>query len=287
MNINDTKRFYKEDTKKYIIKNNKDFISYIYDIVLHGYTSFASLDDYQSLIDNIVKWYEIKYPDAQIMCYERGYDGYRIKPLDKYMSIEQLMYRLKKNEADVLKCYYRGKGSALKNVYDNNGVKIGYEPIIYLQINKRNKEGVSNNFLIHANSITGFIEHTNDLVKIINNNSVSLKQLYDVLKSNYSKRLEFDELKKCIYNYDCDGTLRKKLLELASLEMLYSKNTTPEIGYERAKKFISEFNDKFKINLTTHEIDKIMNVDYSKNSFNRYVDDFKDKCNSKIKNNKL
>ena len=27
MNINDTKRFYKEDAKKYILKNNKDFIS--------------------------------------------------------------------------------------------------------------------------------------------------------------------------------------------------------------------------------------------------------------------
>lgn len=280
MDINATKNFYKGDKKQYIIKNNKDFISYIYDIVHRGYKPIASLDDYQNLINNIVNWYEIKYPNVQLI--NKNNDiKYRI---DKYMNIDRLIYGLSKKESNILKCYYRGMGSATKNIYDNNGIKIGYEPILYLQINKRGSGNVNNNFLINANCITGVIHYCDELAKIINSNEVNLDQLYDILKNNYNNRLEFDELKKCIYNHNCDETLRKILLELASLKMIYSLNTTPEIGYERAKKFISEFNDKFKLNLNSKYIDSIMGTDYSKDLFIRYIDNFKNKTNSKLKN---
>ena len=43
---------------------------------------------------------------------------------------------------------------------------------------------------------------------------------------------------------------------------MYSKNTIPERGYERALRFINEFNKKMNLELSTEEIDEIMNRDY-------------------------
>ena len=39
--------------------------------------------------------------------------------------------------------------------------------------------------------------------------------------------------------------------------------TTPERGYERAKRFINEFNNSLGLLLSTDEIDEIMSKDYS------------------------
>ena len=38
--------------------------------------------------------------------------------------------------------------------------------------------------------------------------------------------------------------LRHRILQLVALKLVYSKNTIPERGYERAKRFINEFNKK-------------------------------------------
>ena len=55
------------------------------------------------------------------------------------------------------------------------------------------------------------------------------------------------------------------MLEFVSLKLLYSKKTTPERGYIRAKRFIDEFNKRLNLNLTYDEIDKVMNRDYKEN----------------------
>ena len=49
-----------------------------------------------------------------------------------------------------------------------------------------------------------------------------------------------------------------------ALKLLYSETTIPERGYKRAKRFIDEFNKELNINLSTKEIDEIINRDYSK-----------------------
>ena len=66
--------------------------------------------------------------------------------------------------------------------------------------------------------------------------------------------------------------LRHRILQLVALKLLYSKNTFPERGYERAKRFINEFNKNLCLTLSTEEIDEIMYRDYnySKNSKNNY-----------------
>ena len=79
---------------------------------------------------------------------------------------------------------------------------------------------------------------------------------------NYSNDLDFTALEECIYNHNCDTELRNKILQLAALKLLYSRNTTPERGYERAKRLINEFNKKLKLHLTTDEIDELISGEY-------------------------
>ena len=50
---------------------------------------------------------------------------------------------------------------------------------------------------------------------------------------------------------------------MTTLKLIYSRNTIPEYGYERAKKLINEFNRKLNINIKTNRIDEIINKDYS------------------------
>ena len=263
MTILENKEFYKQDKEKYNIKNNKKLMTYIYKISINGYDFFTSISDLQSLIDYIVNWYEIKYPEVDFDYYKK--DNFnRIKPLSKNMNINELIYRLPENEANLLKCYYRTTGLGIKKIYDNNGVIIGYEQALFMKINKKNNNYNTNSgFFVCANRITGSVYTNLELKKIINNYNINLEELLTILNENYSKRLEFNELKKCIYNHECDIILRKEILQLAALKILYSKNTIPEIGYERAKIFINEFKEKFNIDLSTFEIDEIINRNYN------------------------
>ena len=50
---------------------------------------------------------------------------------------------------------------------------------------------------------------------------------------------------------------------MTTLKLIYSRNTIPEYGYERAKKLINEFNRKLNINIKTNRVDEIINKDYS------------------------
>lgn len=63
------------------------------------------------------------------------------------------------------------------------------------------------------------------------------------------------------HNYDLE--FRDKLLPLVPLAILYSNNSHPDAGYERAKKFIEEFNNEFGLDLKTDEINEIMYRDYN------------------------
>ena len=52
-------------------------------------------------------------------------------------------------------------------------------------------------------------------------------------------------------------------VQSVALKLLYSRNTIPERGYERAKRFINEFNKKLDLTLSTEQIDEIISRDYT------------------------
>ena len=70
---------------------------------------------------------------------------------------------------------------------------------------------------------------------------------------------------------------RSKLLDLVILKLLYSPNTTPERGFERAKLFIAEFNSSIMdIRLNTQNVESLMNLNFERLTVgdNMYLEEF-------------
>lgn len=102
-----------------------------------------------------------------------------------------------------------------------------------------------------------------------------LNKLFSKL-NKYSDKLDLTELKESIFNYKCDNELRNKVLQLVALKLLYSKNTIPNRGYERAKRFINEFNKKLNLALSIEEIDEIIQRDYTNSEENQSINEAKE-----------
>ena len=66
MTIAQAKIFYQQDTKDYEIEKSKEFLTWLKNSVIDWYHSFISIKKLQELIDSIVNWYEIKYPEREL-----------------------------------------------------------------------------------------------------------------------------------------------------------------------------------------------------------------------------
>lgn len=268
MTIEQVNTFYMQDRKKYEIKNNKEFLNWLEKSIKNGYNCFINKEELQSLIDNITIWYEIKYPERELEYYEGIKTIYfqNIKKISNVMNIEQLFLRLSHNQLNLMKSNYRSKIIIQKPIYENDK-KVDWRNEIIIQINKKNEEynifqGALPYYSVRAEQKTGKVLLI-DYESIKCTENINLEQLLIILNEN--EELDSTQLKTCIYNHECDIELRNKILQLVALKLLYSKNTTPERGYERAKRFINEFNKKLNLNLSLEEINEIINKDYKNN----------------------
>lgn len=119
------------------------------------------------------------------------------------------------------------------------------------------------NFLLYADTDNGNVVVDYNLKDYTNNESITLNELLVLFKEKYNDDLEFTKLEECIYDHNCDVELRRRILQLVDLKLLYSSRTIPERGYERAKRFINKFNENMRLNLSTKEIDEIINKNYT------------------------
>lgn len=267
MTIKEVNRFYQQDKKKYIILKNKELLTWLKEVVKNGYHPFIDTEQLQELVNNITNWYEIKYPNrelegAQGVTY---FDFQNIKSLSKYMDIQQLMYRLPTEQLNLIKCVYRASGGGLLETYDEQGERKEERPIIFMRIYRKD---IATNFLIetmefsdfllYAFAESGQVSFNMELENYLNEEAITLDELLVLFESEYEDKLDFSSLQECIYNHNCDLELRRKILQLTALEMLYSKNTRPDIGYERAKRFIEEWNKELGLNLSPQEMDELM-----------------------------
>ena len=271
MTIAQAQRFYEQDTKKYDVSKNKELLTWLRDSIKNGYHSFSDIDCLQELIDNIVNWYEMKYPEREMEFYE-GIIDIRfedIKTLSKVMDIKQLMYRLPHKQLCLMECDYRSNGGGIRNVYNEKGEVVGLKTILFIQIDKK---GVEYNpfsselpdFLLGADTDSGKVNIDYNLKDYVStNNDITLDELLVLFKGKYANELEFTKLEECIFVHNCDVELRRRILQLVALKLLYSDKTIPERGYERAKRFINEFNKKMGLNLSSKEIDEAINRDYT------------------------
>ena len=265
MTIKDTDKFYKHDNKNYEISKNKEFLYWLKNSINNGYDCFVTIEEMQELINYIVNWYEIKYPEREFELYEgiRNTKFSNIQKISEVMDIEQLFYRLPHKQLCLMECNYRSKFFGQHPIYENGKI-IDWKTYILINIDKKNiKNKFVPYFIIIANYITGEVINIFELKEYIEiKEKTNLIELLNFLNKKYIEELDFTELKKIIYNYECDLELRYRILQLIALNLLYSKNTIPERGYGRAKRFIAEFNKKLNLNLSTTEIDNAINMNY-------------------------
>lgn len=270
MTIAQAERFYEQDKKKYDVSKNKELLNWLKDIIKKGYSSFMKEEDLQGFIDNIVNWYELKYPERHLELYEGvSYSNFTdIKDISDFMDIRQLMYRLPYKQLCLVECDYRANGGGIRTICDEEGNVIGDVPVLFMSINRKGFENdfssdKASYFLLHADVGSGKVDVDYYMKEYVKTDNITLDELLVLFKHEYNKELDFSNLEKCIYNHNCDLELRKRVLQLVALKLLYSRNTTPERGYERAQMFIKEFNEELDLNLTTDEIEEIMNRNYS------------------------
>lgn len=271
MTIAQAERFYEQDTKDYEIEKNKDFLTWLKTSIKDGYHCFIKTEELQELIDSIVNWYEIKYPERELEYFEgtRHMNFQDIRRISDAMDIRQLLFRLPHNQLCLMECGYRAKGWGQHSIYEN-GKEISWKAQIFMSINRKNEEesdsllGKAPYFLLRADHMTGEVSNDYELEEYLDSEeNLNLDELLSIFKEKYTDELDFTELKESVYDHNCDIELRHRILQLVALKLLYSRNTIPERGYERSKKFINEFNKKLGLALSTEQIDEIIHRDYT------------------------
>ncbi len=255
--------FYKEDKRFYDLKENKKFLIMFNHLIDEGYNLFIGIDDMQDLIDRLFNWYEIKYPEREFDFYdgEVTLDFAIKKELSDLMDINQLLFRLTDNQVKFLRGNYRSKDEMEYFIYDGN-VKVGTGVKVIFKIGRNSTDRYYlkyKDFIVRADAVSGVLDIDYEVLKYVDADNITLDDLFKNFSENYSDKLEFKELEDAINDKFIDNYLRDKLLEFVSLKLLYSKQTIPERGYVRAKRFIDEFNKKLDLSLTYDEIDKVMN----------------------------
>ncbi len=266
MTIREAERFYAQDKKKYEIKNNWEFLVWLDNSIENGYHRYRSLDELQGLIDNIVNWYEIKYPERELRFFEgeRFLEFNDIRRISNAMTLEQLLFRLPERQLDVILSRYRACGWSQWPVYEDDKF-IGYDSEIFLSIKRKEYSwSKMDRYTVAINDLSGEVYNNYYLSEFVDENEeIEIEELLDLFQEKFDDKFDYTELKECVYDHDCDLELRHRVLQLVALKLLYSENTIPERGYERAKRFINEFNKRLGLTLSTDEIDEIMSRDYT------------------------
>lgn len=272
MSIEQAQNFYNADKHKYQLNTNAELINWLKLKMDNGYYPYMDISELQNTIDTMVSWYEFKYPNYEFENYniisEPGKNN--SLTLSKNMDIQKLMHRLTWNGFSLMTCNYRANGYSQKNIYDNKGHVIGSKTTIGIYIKKNDN---TDSFVISADNKTGIVEKDNCKVKnICQGRNITVDEFY---RNFDDDSYDLSPLKNCIYNHNTDIELRKRILELVALKLLYSSNTIPTYGYERATRFINEFNKKLSIGLSHNEIDELINDNY-------HIDDKSNKKDNKI-----
>lgn len=270
MTKEELKNFYNNDLKKYDLKENTYFKVMFNRLLDEGYDLFIGLDEMQDLIDRLFTWYEIKYPEREF----DFYDGKIVqdfafkKELSDLMDINQLFFRLTDNQIKFLKGNYRSKIEKEYPIYEE-GKKIGVSKKVYFKINRNSNDKYylkHKDFIISADAISGKVDSDYETLKYIDNDDITLNDLFQVFSENYADCLDFQELEKALKNNYVDNYLRDDILNFVALRLLYSKKTVPERGYKRAIRFMDEFNKRLGLNLSYDEIDELLNNSYKEDN---------------------
>lgn len=265
MTKDELKKFYKQDEKLYDLNENKKFLYMFNHLLDEGYDLFIGIDEMQDMIDTIFNWYEMKFPEREFDFYDGNADFSKFKELSDIMDMKQLFFRLTDRQQDFLEGFYRSKCEKSFPIYKQDEIVCQKKRVYYKIYRTENDAYYAKykDFVVSADGETGLIDMDYELEKYADFKEIYIDELLMVFDEKYSNRLDFEEIRKAYNNRYVDNYLRDRLLEFVALRLIYSKKTTPERGYERARRFTNEFNKKLGLNLSMDNIDKVMNRDYN------------------------
>ncbi len=261
------KNFYKADERLYDLNENKKFLIMFSHLIDEGYDILIGIKEMQNLIDRLVNWYEIKFPEKEFDFYDGKLtsDFSKFNELSTQMDLKQLFFRLSDNQIKFLEGGYRSLSEKSFPIYDGNKI-IGYSKKVYYKINRKSNDKFYekySSFIVSADAYDGVVDTDYEVQKYVEKEDFDLGFLNVELSQKYSDCLDFSSLTKAVNNKFFDDYLKEQILEFVMLKLLYSRNTIPSRGYERARRFKEEFNKKLGLNLSMEKLDKIINRDYN------------------------
>ena len=123
MNTKEIINFYRADLEEYELEKNNGFLYWYKNIKKEGYHQNMSINELQYLINNIVLWYELKYPDRAFDL-ERGINDLRFMDVKKVlnMDIPAFLYRLPSKLVDLMNASYRSSGEGYVPLFEKGKV---------------------------------------------------------------------------------------------------------------------------------------------------------------------
>ena len=189
------------------------------------------------------------------------------------MTVDQLFLRLPDNALRFLECLYLGDYWHTRTEKISNEIGVGYTEIFWIKENTNDLDEKPIKFSICVDAYTGIILNEGNIADIIVEKTITLEELLPELEQIYQDKYDFSSIKKSISDHKISLELRRIVLQLVALRLLYSKTDNPQIGYIRAKRFIKEFNRKIpELNLSSKKIDEIMGYNLDE-GYNKYSND--------------
>lgn len=256
MTVLEWENFRALDERKYILEENKEFLKYYLRMHKQGFKSIIDIYHIQRLINEIVEFYEVKYPNKLLSELEYSCnisdDSLEAIKISRMFDMKQLKFRLPHDYNQFLECSYEGLvrlQKPKKNLADPNDLEQYYVEI--------GTGGFVNDYAVKILQKYHFLDDASGI-----NCADDLLNRFASIETE----VNYSELKKWVDGYNYDVSLRNWVLKLIPLAMLYSKTTRPEYGYVRAKSFVRTFNKEYNLKLDLEELDFIMSRDYSKSN---------------------
>lgn len=275
MTIAEAERFYKTDAKAYIPTHNKEFMTWLYEHLKKGYNPYLSLEEMNTLVKKIKDWYELKLPNRKLELQEGVtslfFEG--INDITEHMDFDQLRYRLTHEELQTLDCKYRSYCGHCQPDWGNFDELVtegqGWVDFIGFKVNATYPETSTIVRLMSATAVGGLIPpyemaRLEDFLDPTPKQNITIPELITIIKG--SSNMESSELDFIEYTHQTDLELRNKLLNMAALSLIYSRNTTPEYGKKRALILMDETVSKYSEPLTFSSIESVMGEKVEKKS---------------------
>ncbi len=267
MTIAEAKRFYETDRQEYIPEKNREFMAWLYEKLQKGYNPYLDLESIKDLIQKIKTWYEMKYPNRELE-YRKGvisteFEG--INNISENMDFEQLRYRLHHSELETLDCKYRSNSGYCQPDWGGYDQRIsdstGWIDFIGFKVDAQLPSEMKIVRMMSATAIGGLISpyemtRLDDFLPTVPTEFITIKDLIDIIRN--SSNMTSTDLDKIEFTHETDLELRTKIFDMINLALIYSKETIPEYGQERARKFSEDVNAKYNISISTPDITELI-----------------------------